>query len=265
MNSYWSCSKFAKWILPDKPLVLPIEEWDIWREETKKKHPVRFWIAEVALDRIQRFVTWPSKKIHLIKYYITNRWIDHTNALTAFPENLKPGQWHDRDGRILYCLFDEFVKFVEIELPSFRGDSAKHRRSWWKFWQHRTLRDPESGLKHLKWEANLVWGENEVRDKRKIGKPTPQADKAKVYLELYEWYTVTRKNRPDPMDASGLSDYYAKQREEHGSSLWAALRSNRDDDWEKMHKECVRLEEAYDKEDTEMLIKLIKNRHGMWT
>lgn len=41
-----------------------------------------------------------------------------------------------------------------------------------------------------------------------FGKPTSQAFAAMETVELYKWWKEVRPKRLDPMDASGLSDYY---------------------------------------------------------
>ena len=45
--NYWSCSNFANFIRGDeKPHALPWDEWEKWRQESEKKHPFRYWVAE---------------------------------------------------------------------------------------------------------------------------------------------------------------------------------------------------------------------------
>ena len=79
---------------------------------------MRYWIAEEALDYLQDFITWPVRKIYDIKYYINNRWVSKTHALTASVKDIPRGEWRDVGHRFLPCLFNELVDFVEIELPS---------------------------------------------------------------------------------------------------------------------------------------------------
>ena len=116
-TTYWSCTKLANRIRgKKKPLAATSEDWDVWHKEAKQAHPIRYWIAEEALDKVQAFIWWPVDKIYSVKYYINNRWVTRTHALTAHPRDIKPGQWMDVGYRFLPCLFNELVDFVEVEL-----------------------------------------------------------------------------------------------------------------------------------------------------
>ena len=75
-SNYWSCSKFADWLRgTPKPIAGTSEEWDDWNKAAETKHPIRYWLAEEALDRIQKFINWPLDQLYDIKYYINNRWV----------------------------------------------------------------------------------------------------------------------------------------------------------------------------------------------
>jgi hypothetical protein len=91
------------------------EEWDNWTTAAQMKHNFRYWLAEEGLSYLQDFVTWPVRKIYDVKYYINNRWVTRTHALTAHPRDIKPGAWCDVGNRFLPCLFNELVDFVETE------------------------------------------------------------------------------------------------------------------------------------------------------
>ena len=123
-SNYWSCSKFADWLRgTDKISAGTGKQWDDWGEAAKEAHPIRYWIAEEGLDKIQDFVNWPLDKIYGVKYWINNRFVTRTHALTS---NLKKGDWWELDTRIMHCLFDELVNHVEIELAAsnFRWDAS---------------------------------------------------------------------------------------------------------------------------------------------
>ena len=117
-RNYWSCSALADWLRgTPKPTAETSTGWRDWKKAAKFAHPVRYWMADEALDYIQDFVTWPVRKLYDIKYYINNRWVSKTHQLTAHPRNIKPGHWQDVGSRFLPCLFNELVDFVEIETP----------------------------------------------------------------------------------------------------------------------------------------------------
>ena len=76
MRNYWSCSKFADWVRgTPKGGAKTSEGWDEWRTEAEQYNPVRYWIAEEALDAIQNFINYPMDKLNDIRYYINNRWV----------------------------------------------------------------------------------------------------------------------------------------------------------------------------------------------
>ncbi len=279
-NEYWSCSKFADWLRGTTKLkVGTAEQWHEWETRAKKDFPIRWWLAEEGLDYIQKFIYWPIEKLYAAKYYINNRFITRTHSLTAHPRDIKPGQWQDVGNRFLPCLFNELVDFVELELAwwhlAWEGKEvrAKYNAPWWRFgwWNIRLWRCPQAGLDNLEWQRNLVFKEDEGFETGDpmIGKSTPQAIKAQEILDLYKWWTETYRNRPDPYEASGWSAYCDAGREASGGSLWLSLAETKDPDLKKQgeiaHEKLREIEEAYEREDEEMMIRLIKVRHGLWT
>ena len=277
-SNYWSCSPFADWIRgTPKGSAKTGEGWDKWEEEARRYNPVRYWIAEEALDHIQDFVTWPIRKIYDIKYYINNRWVTRTHSLTAHARDIRPGTWCDVGNRFLPCLFNELVDFVEIEQAwSHVAWSDKEARkkynapfyaTGWFRW--RTWRCPQAGLDHLNWASALVaddsWG-MKPGDKG-YGEPTSQALRAREILALYKWWTEVYPNRPDPHDASGWTEYCEQRRIANGGKFeWntpkdPAIKKQGD----KVHKLLQKIEADYEKEDEQMMIRLIKIRDALWT
>lgn len=277
-SQYWSCTPFADWIRgTPKGGAKTSRGWREWRQQSQSAHPVRYWIAEEALDAVQDFIWWPVDRIYDIKYYINNRFVTCTHCLTADPRDIKPGQWRDLGYRFLPCLFNELVDFVEVEL-------AWHNIAWdpearkrynppfyaWGWFRWRTWRCAESGLDNLKWQSELVWSEDECRaDSPDIGQPTYQAVKAKEILELYHWWKHVRPYRVDPHDASGWSGYCARLRESDDGFLAGLDREDQTPEERaevnRMLDESHRLEEQYEKEDEDMMIRLIRIRRSLWT
>jgi len=276
-SRYWSCTPFADWIRGTKKLGAgTAEEWDDWNTAAQIKHNFRYWLAEEALGHIQDFVTWPTRKIYDIKYYINNRWVSRTHGLTAHARDIKPGQWQDVGNRFLPCLFNELVDFVEVETAWSHiawGDKetrAKYEAPFWAsgWWRWRTWRSPQAGLDHLDWAMTLTNEEWLAEGEKHKSEPTGQATSAKEIKELYLWWTTVYPNRPDPHDASGWSDYCEASRIANGGKLsWSGgdkspeLKKQSD----KSLKLLQKIEEAYEAEDEAMLIRLIKIRNSLWT
>jgi len=278
-SHYWTCSKFADWIRGTKKLSAgTAEEWDNWTTTAQMKHNFRYWLAEEGLDYLQKVVYYVPDTLHSIKYYINNRWVSRSHSLTAHPRDIAPGNWCDVGNRFLPCLFNELVDFIEVESAwshiawGSEEDRAKYNPPFWAsgWWRWRTWRCPQAGIDHLDWAMTLVIDENMgvEKDSPDYGKPTGQAERAKELKELYTWWTVTYRNRPDPYEASGWSAYCEASRLANGGKLsW--MSSDKTPELKAMsdtaHEKLREIEEAYEKEDEAMMIRLIKARHSLWT
>jgi hypothetical protein len=100
------------------------------------------------------------------------------------------------------------------------------------------------------------------------GEPTYQAKAAKEIIELYTWWTTTYRNRPDPHDASGWTEYCEASRLANGGKLsWSSSKDSPEmrKMSDKAHKALRKIEAAYEKEDETMMIRLIKIRGSLWT
>ena len=271
--NYWSCSKFADWLRGTPKLQAGTgKEWKLWREAAKETHPMRYWIVEEGLDYLQNFVNWPMDRIHDIRYYINNRWISHSHRLTAHPRDIKPGSWSDVGNRFLPCMFNELVDFVEVEQAWHhvlwsKEAREKYQTPWSRnFFRFRTWRCPEAGIDHLKWAMTLTNEEFLDEDEKHLAEPTYQAKAAKEILELYTWWTEVYPKRLDPHDAGGWTEY-CENRRKSGYDFF-----DMDDKSPEEVEQCrialdksQEIEDAYNKEDEEMMIRLIKIRQSLWT
>jgi len=276
-SNYWSCTPFADWLRGTKKLGAgTAEEWDDWTTAAQMKHNFRYWLAEEALGHIQDFVTWPVRKIYDIKYYINNRWVTRTHSLTAHARDIKPGQWQDVGNRFLPCLFNELVDFIEVETAWSHiawGDKearAKYNPPFYAsgWWRWRTWRSAQAGLDHLDWAMTLTNSDWCTPEDPNYGKPTGQATSAKELKELYTWWTVTYRARPDPYEASGWSAHCDAMREKFPGKMFSSLNSQDKEDRkasDKAHKLLQKIEKQYEAEDEAMMIRLIKIRDSLWT
>ena len=275
-SSYWTCSKFADWLRGTPKLGAGTsEEWDEWYKTAGTAHPIRYWIAEEGLDILQKIVYYIPDRLNDIRYYINNRWVSKSHALTADPRDIRPGNWCDVGNRFLPCLFKELVDFVEIEQAWHHcmwSDDAKTKfdvpwyRSGWLRW--RTWRSPEAGMEYLKWASTLTNAEFLDEDEKHLAEPTYQATAAKEIIELYTWWTTVYRNRPDPYEASGWTAYCEESRAANGGKLnWSGHKDNSElrAKSDAAHKALREMEEAYEKEEEEMMIRLIKIRQSLWT
>lgn len=275
-NRYWSCSRFANWLRgTDKPDAADSRGWLEWTKNAKSKHPIRYWLAEDILGICQDFIFWPYNTFNSIRYYINNRWVTKSHALTAHPNDIKPGQWQDVGYRFLPCLFNELVDFVEIEQAWSnvlwnKEARKKYMTPWWRtgFFKWRTWRCPEAGLEYLDWASTLTNNEFFDKEHPEYGKPTHQALAAIEIKELYTWWKEVYPNRPDPYDVSGWYEICNKKREANGVMMFFDNIDETPED-EATKKQSLAdlrdIEEKYDQEDEEMMIRLIKVRKSLWT
>jgi hypothetical protein len=276
MRDYWTCSKFADWLRGTmKPGAATSKGWNEWKKEAQTKHPVRFWIAEEGLDKLQDIWCWIPDRINDVRYYINNRWVHQTHGMVS--HSLKKGQWHEFETRLLHSVFDQLVDFIEIEQAwhhaMWSEDTCKkYQTPWWqKHWLFRwgkQWRCPDAGVEYLIWASGLTLGDSWGVDKTSedYGKPTGQAQTAKELLELYRWWKYERPKRPDPMDASGWSDYCEQRRAKGHDFLDFQDKTPEEAEVSRIALDkSQEIENAYNKEDEEMLIRVIKIRQGLWT
>jgi len=273
-SNYWSCSEFADWI---RGTTYPEFEtgpgWKAIKELAKTNHPLRYWIADNALDTAQNIIMFIPDKLYNVKYYINNRWVTKTHALTAHSRDIKPGDWCDVGYRFLPCLFNQLVDFVETELAQNHvrwneSESQKYNApSSWLFSRTREWRCKQAGLGYLDWARSLTydpsWGVEE--DDENYGKLTPQAIAAQEVLDLYTWWTVEYPNRSEPMEESGLSAYYDRMRENHGDILAHDETEEERAEAKPLRDLSAEIEEFHETQDEEMMIRLIKVRNYLWT
>jgi len=273
--NYWSCSKFADWVrgTPKIPSGT-MEEWREWKKKARVKK-IRYWLAEEGLEYLQDFLCWPVNRIKDVRRYIQNRWMTKSHALTS---NLKRGEWHDLDSRLLNAIFDELVNFVEIEqawmmVVFSEDDRKKYKTPWYRsLFRIGVWRCPEAGISHLEWAAALTHNEDWVsKDDPIYEQPTPQALAAQEILTIYRWWKEERPKRPVPSDASGWSAYCEEERKDTDTDEddflnLGKFRSDEDRERSKNILDILaKIEKEQHDEDTEMLIRLVKIRQSLWT
>ena len=269
-GNYWSCTKFADRVRGGKkPYALSGAAWQLWRKEHEKLHPIRYWLAEEGLNKLQNFVYWIPQKIDDLRIYIRNRWIIQSHCLVASPKDIPRGQWCDRSEALLYCMFGALVDFVEIEMAHMQTYFNKENKnkypkaSFMEGYLRSVWRCREAGLDHLHWSCGLTFDEHwTTPDDANFGKPTPQALAAMEIEELYLWYTVVRPNRPDPYEASGYDSIFDNTKDFMSFTYNEGVT---DEIREAASNKLNEIEKAYLDEDTAMMERLVRVRHSLWT
>lgn len=260
---YWSNTNLAKWIYKSigikKPSSATFDGWYEWETSTQKKHPIIYWIVETALDKIQSAVYLPYDIVNTFLIWFHYRFIKRTHLVET---TLKKGDYHSVEEQIMFTNFQILVDFVECEKASMQLWCHKDAK---RPWYMRTLlrkfckyRNPEYGLEYLNWEANLgdEGGEHQVSSAIEI-------------LKLYDWWKNVRPKRVDPFVASGLKEFYEKSDAELEKAGPMRFLHPKTDEEKFILNEMTKIEnelmESYDKEDTDMLIRLITIRRDLWT
>ena len=274
---YYSSSAPFRWLRKnlklDKPYALPLGEWSNWEAEAKSSRPVAYWLTEILPAWLEKPAEWLVDPVSDSKYYLRNRFITQPHKLKT---GLKPGTWHELDTRLLHGLFTELVNFVEIEKAHTQVIWAKpevgkkYHLPWWRrihWFRWDTWRSVEAGLDYLRWEITLVkeadWFDSDQHPD--IGTPSDQALAAQEILDLYTWWKQTRPARPDEYDASGWTAYCDQVRERYGN-LFEEEKTAAEREQSKLAMDKLRqLENQYNQEDTDMLIRLIRIRQCLWT
>lgn len=243
---YWSHSWLtkltAKWLgAPRRPPGATMKEWRDFDRNQKHNFPLQENIEDF-LSWLQNVVLFPSDVVYTIRCYIRNRFIDKIHVLQT---DLEPGQYYDYDSRLLHGMFNSFVQFIEHEQT----------------------------LENLKWELTLTneyeWlCDEEAKQQPDYGKATPQAISAQEKLALYTWWKETRPARVDAYEASGYKDWSSKNRNEE-DGMWSTLIDDEDTEKQEtrstLFKKWREIDDQYDKEDEDMMIRLIRIRQTCWT
>ena len=189
-----------------------------------------------------------AKKKHPYRYWVAEEVLDFLQDIVNLPmdiyhtieiyirnrfidkvhylrTDLTPGEYYDLDTRILHALFTELTDLVEVEYASMQRYGEEEHN-----YVFNKGRCPLAGLDYLNWVGRL-----------RYDKLTPQAEAALTTLELYQWWK-NRDNRPDPFEM------FTKEKD--GSQYYLKIDN---------------MEQDYEQEDTDMLIKLIKIRCSLWT
>lgn len=272
MNTSYYIVKWKKWFYQDMPEAETSLGWHEWKVKAKK-NKMRWFLADTFPTWVSSTFIWPvqRKRDELRMRFVKKTWRIDIPTLDKY-------DYHENDSVMLHGMFHLLTEFVEGEKAwmqhisnswkdeddDFMDNVKKARKNKVK-WKDANKR--ELAFKHLDWEIGL--GEEGGLN---------QSSTAKEVKELYIWWKDIRPNRPDPMDVKGdkgisWTEYCAIDKpryDDEGNELDFLARHEFENEEEKeignsASKAMYDAEEQYDKEDEEMLIRLVKIRKGMWT
>lgn len=240
-------TKIQKYFYPDWPEMGTMQEWGQWHKKAKQR-PIAYWLTST----MPRWFSVKGMQLHDKKMWFKYR-LQKRHKYHLIDTKLEPN-YYEIETRMLHGMFSLLVDYVEIEKASLQRILSNNNES-----------DSEAGLRYLDWEIGLV--HDDYPDPKLKGKPTPQAETAKKVKELYLWWTVTRPNRKDLWDDEYVDKYMKNTRQSKDLfDMWSEEETDEEREARTaFYKRKEALEDAYDAEDTEMLIRLIKIRKQLWT
>lgn len=242
-------------LFPDMPEAATAEDWDAWDEKSKKEHPIKWFVSDTIPDTFGSYVSWPlERKYSALKQRVSEkRW-------KIVPRRLDKWQWHETDELVLHSAFELLEEFIIEE------------KSHMLHWSHDDLppaKDEKTKIKYameyLDWEISLCSKTDLMHSPN--CKEDSQSNIAKEAKELFIWWYNERPKRIDPYE----NEYYAQYTEMRKSRNAPDFTLSHKDDtkeeskiYQKAMDLATELEEQYNKEDDENLIRLMKIRRGLW-
>jgi len=247
--------RFDAWMDYNPPGALSSKGWRLFNKEFQEKAPIRYWVRKSFRHTVLYPISRTQTRIYeWFSYHIYNRY-------HVIDTGLKPG-YYEIDTRILNVNFNMLKDFVECEL-AWAKHTYKEDDPWYTklsivrmYWRS-TFRDPKLGIEHLEWASKL-----DDPGLPPYERSDRQAMAAREILELYDWWVNKRPTRqrikvPRHTD-QGLGDLSVLDED-----------FDRDAEDYKISKKAMsdqdKLDADWNQEDDEMLIRLIKIRHDLWT
>lgn len=251
-SHYWTHTKFANWLRgTPSPRSATCEAWGSWRAEAKAAHPVRYWLVETGIDKIDDWVHWLPGKLRDFRYYCLNRW-----RLSNYVHTGLPHGYYDCDILILHGLYQTVVDYVEQELAWMEVVFAKaeKRKYGCPRWFTGRWRSREAGLAHLAWAKALT--HDMLDDDDPDRHETTRQAEAAAEIEAVYLYVKDERPKLEAAVEAALSDWYDNRpKRRAGEDVLDKARF-------KLH---TILEQELDAKDTEMLCRIVKVRQSMWT
>jgi len=244
--------KFKHWMAYSPPGALSARGWRLFNREYKKNAPIRYLLNKTIKRKIINRIV---NNIAHVKYWIIYRTTERSHVVKT---ELKP-DYIELSKRMLYASFFLLKEHVEI-------DSAWHNHcvsgnltfceKYMPFYNILTkFKNPELGVAYFEWAATL---DNPALPPHE--QSPDQARSAREVLALYTWWTLLRPAREEATRTT-----YSYQGFELGS-LDSSFDVNAPDyvSYMAAMDKINDMEEIWEQEDTDMLIRLIKIRKSLW-
>jgi hypothetical protein len=247
--------RYKAWLSWYPPGSLTASGWRLFDKEFKQNAPIRYWIKKDFRHEIILPIKW---KYDAVCNWIRFRTYDKYHVVNT---GLKPN-YYDFDTRMLHVNFNMFRDFIECEKARLNWCTGKKQNVKWYqklpfYWKFIEFRSPEDGLKYLEWEMTLDDPSLPPHEQS-----PEQAALAREQFVLYKWWTQDRPSREE----ESFVDY-----SDQGLGIMGVL----DDDFDRNAADYLNakkviqknndLQDQWEKEDEEMLIRLVKIKGSLWT
>jgi hypothetical protein len=252
--------KFSHWLNYSPPGALSSKGWRLFKTEFKERAPIRYWFSNTAYRKYVLPVKWKYEAVYnWIRYRTRDRYHKLDIGL--------PPNYYSVETQMMHVNFNLLKDFVECELAWHTyawSDEAKfagwwHRIPFYSYFKQwfRPFRSREWAFRYFEWASKL--------DDPSLP-PTQRCDHqaiaAREICALYIWWVDTVPSRKlhelPTFSDQGLGDM---------SILDSDFDKNEEDykEYEKINELNRALEKEWEKEDEEMLIRLVKVRKELWT
>lgn len=249
--------KVNDWLHFNPPDYATTDEWVAFDKKYRTEAPFRHFCVKVLPGHTYSPISnWIRKFTNQIRYRIARYHVVSTD--------LSPG-YYDKDTLLLCSAFTLLKDFVEVEKASMEHvcNNTPYKMNpllkYVPYYKDITFRSRELGLNYLEWETKLECDE--------FDDCLNQAQRAEEVRELYLWWVDVRPARVEPECPenpeaeddddlhilASLTEGYKEKYPEHTAKM---------DQW---YEDYAALEDAWEKEDTEMLIRLVNVRKSLWT
>jgi hypothetical protein len=241
----------SKKCFPDHPSAASMEEWSEIHKKDKESHPLLYWIDQTLMT----YLSVKKMQLNDIKYWFMYRF-SNAHKYHLVRTGLQP-DYYENDKRILHANFNILKEYIEIE-------QANKQYHWGN--ESKSTTGKEAGVKRLDWETELRFTDDELpAGDPRIGNLTPQAISAREIRKLYFWWIDERPARQDPHDVFPCTYEKESDSTDEWMGIWGA-RTDEEKKADRVRFESIRkLEDKYEAEDTNMLIRLMRIRKNMWS
>jgi len=155
------------------PYALGLEEWDVWRAETKLKMPIRWWILETVPDFFNKLFVFKVKFLCSKYYWLFMHTFVRKHQYNIIRPRTLPPSYYDARDLILHGSMEILCDFVEHQ--------NKHGIVAW---------DADEGHQHVWDEANIIydwWNDKYLKREEALDEkfPLPATDDTKPMLWIF--------------------------------------------------------------------------------